>query len=214
MDEVSNKVKCKLCGKLFVPKKKTTQVYCESTCREESHKIRHWKHYANPIKANCLICNNEFIKTSASQFLCSSKCRLEREYSLRPKAKSISKECCVCGESFKTHIGNKNRVKTCGNKKCQKERLKQNIRNKYLEFKESASTEEKELLLKRVRENGKRSRDSLSDVYVRRELQKELSKGNIQIALKAIPQELVDMKRADIIYYRSTKNLRQKMAKG
>lgn len=214
MNKVSNKVKCKLCGKLFIPKKKTTQVYCGPTCRQEAHKIRHWKHYANPIKTNCLICSKEFTKVSVSQFLCSPECRREREYSIRLKKKLISKKCYVCGESFETHAGNKHRVKTCGSNKCQKERLKQDIRNKYLEFKKSASLEEKESLLKRVRENGKRSRDSLSDVYVRRELQKELSKGNIQIALKTIPQELVDMKRADIVYYRSTKNLRQKMAKG
>lgn len=90
-------IKCRICGKEFIPANKKTQL-CSEECRKENKKLHARKQNAektaerreknSALTRTCVICGKEFSVKNWNQKMCSKECVLEH----RRKAQSIYKK--------------------------------------------------------------------------------------------------------------------------
>lgn len=143
MSKLQNRY-CAICGTEFNPYM-GNQVYCSKRCRDDAinAKIRAKRAITSPIgkPTACAVCGRQFIRSSSTHKYCSDKCKdvgsqsVKAEYLATKKpqnydrdrwrkirgSQEYTKECIVCGKTFKTWYPQKI---TCSDE-CKKVREKQ-----------------------------------------------------------------------------------------
>ena len=190
------KRKCKNpdCNNEFTPNK-GNHTFCDPKCRIRIRKnldpsregyTTDGHYVGSPRKHNCDVCGKEFIKYSSENTMCSSpKCKAIYRRDLYREKNNCELEkvpCPICGDIYDKWKNHCFANKTCGKEVCME---------KYQQRKIAHSLE------------------TLSDTYVRSQIQSELYRQGTPLTSKDIPQFLVEMKREELLFARKVKEIKK-----